>query len=351
MRVDSLSLKNYRNYKTKEITFRPGLNVVFGDNGMGKTNVVESIYFCSYLRSHRTKSDLELIHFDSDFAKISLKSSKDYEIIVNKNTKMCKINDLLVKKQSEYLGDLKVVFFSPETIDLLLKSPHERRKYLDLLLCVLDPMYVKELQQFSKIIKERNDYLKQLQINSLADKDFFDIITDKYVELSTAIYKKRYKLVEKLNIYIKQFFSEFFDFEIDLEYNVKYNFNFDNYSEELKRKLDSKYGKELQLGLTTVGPNRDDLDFLVDKRSAKFFSSKGQQRIVLISLKLAELFVIYDKFNVFPILILDDVLSELDKVRQNKLFNVLKEQRIQVIVTTASLHDISVGMEYNLIEI
>ncbi len=349
MNIEKLKLKNFRNYSDKEITFKPNLNVIFGFNGIGKTNIVESIYACSYLNSPRTKSDSELINFDSEGAVVEVQSKFDLRLVINRERKVCYKNGVLIKKQSEFLGLLKVVFFSPETVDLLLKSPVERRKYLDLLLCILDPVYIKHLNSFNKIIKQRNDYLKQLYINSLADRSFLDVINDEYVKLSGIIFRKRASLAAELNKLANEFFKNFFTDSLDIVYDVKYKLSYENYEQDLLEKLNSRYEKELQLGQTTVGPNRDDLIFYIDSRDAKYFCSKGQQRTILISLKIAEAFIIKNKFDDFPILILDDVLSELDEKRQNLLFSLIKSYDIQVIVTAASINDINSGLEYNLI--
>ncbi len=351
MKVKKLKLRNYRNHKSIELDFEPDINVIFGHNGSGKTNIAESVYFVSYLNSHRTSHYSELINFEEEFAKISLYSDDVYEIILNKGSKKCSYNSSIIPKQSDYIGLFKSVLFSPETIDLLLKSPSERRKYIDLLICMVDSTYIHIIKEYSYALKQRNDYLKQMLINSLADKDYFDIINDKYVEMSLIIYNKRRMFIEEISSYVNKIFRNFFDLDLCVNYEVQSKIDFECLEESFRKKLDSRFERELSLGSTITGPSRDDISFNIDGHNVKYFGSKGQQRIVLISLKLAEIEIIHKYTNVYPVLILDDVLSELDETRQNRLFSFLSLNSIQSIITTTDVNDIRDNVKFNKINL
>lgn len=347
MVVKNIQLTNYRNHKNINVELSDNINVIFGCNGVGKTNIVESVYFISYLKSFRTNSDKELINYDSDFAKIDLKTeSNTYQVIVTNKSKKCSFNNSLIAKQSDYVGKLKSVVFSPETIDILLKSPSERRKYIDMIICMIDPTYIHSIREFNHLIKQRNDYLKQLYINNLADKTYLDVLNERFCVVSEVIYSKRDKLIKELQVNANSVFKNFFDYDLNLVYDIQKGIDLNDAKNTLLKKLDERYERELYLGTTTTGPTRDDLIFNIDGHNARQFASKGQQRIVMISLKLAEIDLIYNNTNEYPVLILDDVLSELDEVRQNYLFKVLRQKNIQTIITTTDINDIKNDIEF-----
>ncbi len=351
MIVKSISLTNFRNHKSINVDLHEGINVIFGSNGIGKTNIVESIYYISYLKSFRTSNDRDLINYDSEFTKIDVKTSSNYSVIISKNSKKCLINGSLYNKQSEFIGNLKSVVFSPETIDLLIKSPSERRKYIDMLICMVDSTYVYVIKEFNHLIKQRNDYLRKVAQTNNLDKIYLDVLNEKFISLSEKIYKKRFEIISELSYFAKTIFNQFFDFSFDIVYEIQSGIDLNNIRDTLLQKLESRYERELYLGSTTTGPTRDDLVFLVDNHNAKIFASKGQQRAVLISLKLAEVEVIKKYCNCYPILILDDVLSELDSKRQNYLFEVLSNRKIQSIITTTDLKDIKIDNKFNKIKL
>ncbi len=351
MKIKKIELVNYRNHQNITVDLSDNINVICGNNGSGKTNIAESIYFISYLKSFRTNNDQELINFNSDFAKINILNEDNYEIVLSKNSKKCIINNVVYKKQSDYLGKLKSVVFSPESIDILIKSPSERRKYIDMLICMVDPTYINTIKEFTHIIKQRNDYLKQMYINNLSDKTYLEVLNDKLISTSKIIYEKRSATIDDLSIYANTIFKNFFDFDFEIIYEVQSGIDLNNIEETLKNKLEQRYDRELALGTTITGPSRDDLVFNINNHNAKFYSSKGQQRIILISLKLAEVEIIREKLGTVPILILDDVLSELDEVRQNYLFAVLNQKSIQTIITTTDINEIKKNLEFNVIEL
>ncbi len=351
MVIKRISLTNFRNHNSINVDLDNNINVIFGSNGIGKTNIVESIYYCSYLKSFRTNNDRDLINYNCDFARIEIETTNKYQIIIAKNSKKCSINNTLYAKQSEFIGNLKSVVFSPETIDLLIKSPSERRKYLDMLLCMIDDSYINVIKEFNHLLKQRNDYLKQIVANNHSDSTYLAVLNERFVKLSETIYMKRAKIVTELNDFAKQAFAKFFDFSFEINYEIQKGIDLDNISETLTKKLNERYERELYLGTTSTGPTRDDLVFTIDDHNAKVFGSKGQQRTILISLKLAEVEIINKYCKQYPVLILDDVLSELDEQRQNHLFTLLSTRNIQTIITTTDLNDIKSVNNFNKIKL
>lgn len=351
MKIARLVLKNYRNHHNLDLNFNNNINVIYGCNGSGKTNIAESIYFISYLSSHRTNNFSDIINFNADFSKITLYSENEYEVILTKGAKKCSYNKSIVAKQSEFVGLFKSVIFSPETIDLLLKSPGERRKYIDQIICMIDATYIHIIKEYNYALKQRNDYLKQMLINSLADKTYFDIINEKYIECCVKIYQRRSKYIQEISILINEYFKKFFDFELTLTYEIQSKLDLNNIEKTFKSKLEERYNRELSLGTTITGPSRDDLVFKIDEHNVKLFGSKGQQRIALISLKLAEIELITKYCSTCPVLILDDVLSELDESRQNILFEMLSKNDVQTIITTTDINDINKNINFNKISI
>ncbi|MFV0499004.1 MAG: DNA replication/repair protein RecF [Bacilli bacterium] len=351
MKIKSLVLFNYRNHLKLNMKLDDNINVIYGSNGMGKTNIIESIYFVSYLNSYRANKFNEVINFDSNFAKIHLTSDSIYEVIISNNKKKCLLNNRVIPKQSDFIGVFKSVLFSPETIDILLKSPSQRRKYIDIFICMIDNTYIHVIKEFHYILKQRNEYLRQMMINSLTDKKYFDILNERYVKTSLIIYRKRKLVIKELNDYAKNIFKEFFDFDLSIKYEVQSKINFDDLESSFINKLEIKFEQELYKGNTLVGPSYDDIIFNINNRNVKFFGSKGQQRVVLISLKLAEIMVISKFTNTAPILILDDVLSELDEKRQNILFDFLSSKDLQTIITTTDYNDIKNNICFNKISL
>ncbi len=343
MIIENLMLKNYRNYSDFTIDFKPNFNVILGENGVGKTNLVEAIYYTSFLSSYRTNQDTSLIKFlEEDFV-IKIKTNDYFAIEYKNKQKTLKYNYKKISKQSEFYSLLKVVYFSPETIDLLIKGPNIRRKYLDMIISSYDKEYLYHLSAYNYVLKQRNEYLKQMLINNLATEDYLKIIDEKLLVHGQYLVEKREKLILRFNELCEDLFQNFFEFPLRLEYIT----STDNFLEKLTERLN----RDISLGQTQVGPHRDDFKFLVDNRDARYFCSKGQQRLLLITLKIAELSIVYKITNEKPILILDDVLSELDSQRQLRLFNYLSKLDIQTIITTTELNDFLLNNTLNIIQL
>lgn len=280
--LKKIELTNYRNHSYVQLDFFNNLNIIYGDNALGKTNIVEAIYYCTYLTSHRTNHDVELIKFDSDFAKIKLFSDDNYELVISKNQKLLKINDVKISRQKDFYASFYTVLFSPESIDILLRGPNYRRRFLDMLISSYDKIYLSHLSSYQHLLKQRNEYLKQMLINNLASKDYLEVIDQQISIDAQYIYEKRFDCVSFLNQKCHDIFLNFFDLDLVIGYDMQFDIlNFDEYHQLMKLKLD----RDMVLGQTQVGPHKDDLIFNVNNHNARYFCSKGQQRIVLIDRK------------------------------------------------------------------
>lgn len=345
MYIKNIWLKNFRNYDDIKIDLKNGINIIYGDNAQGKTNLLESIYVLGLTKSHRSFIDNNLIKQGSveSFIKGTInKNNIDTKYEVNLgNNKLLKIDSDIIKKNSDYISNVNIIIFYPDDIDLIKGSPNIRRRFLNLELSQLYSSYLIVLNDYQKLLKMRNDYLKNSFQNF--DKNYFNIITDYLIEKAVIIYKMRNKFIEKLNTYVKKIYL---DISSISNFNIKYktSYNFENYNiDYLKKKLRELYENNLENDLkyktTTIGPHKDDIEFYINKFNIKQYGSQGQQRMAVLAIKLAEIeiFKIYKKEN--PILLLDDVFSELDSTKKNNLLNYIKND-IQTIITTTDLNNI-----------
>jgi len=330
MYIDSMKLENFRNYESQEIEFNKNINVFFGDNAQGKTNILESIYLCALGRAFRTRRDNELINFSQKNALVKMnyiKSDREGKIEINIfDKKYIKINDIKCKKMSELLGKINVVLFCPDDLKILKEGPSERRKFLDIMISSLRPNYVFALNKYIKVLEQRNILLRQIKFNQ-AKIDNLDIWDIKIAELGNKLYNYRKEFVEKLNKKIYNIHNEFSKESIKIEYLsdcTDYNIFLDN----LKKTRE----KDVIRGYTQIGIHKDDLIFYINDKKVNVYASQGQCRSVVLSLKFSELEVIYEEIGEYPILLLDDVMSELDEKRKLKLIEIIKNY--QVIITS-----------------
>ena len=329
MYIQKIKLENFRNYENQEIEFDKNVNIIYGDNAQGKTNILESIFICSLGKSFRTNKEKELINKEKEFAKIEMKSSKeDRDIKINfeiNEKKKFSINGIPVKRTSEILGKNYIVLFTPEDITILKNEPSKRRRFLNIMISQLRPMYVHLLNQYNKTIEQRNTYLKQIKYEGKPISNL-DIWDEQIVELGTKIYEYRKEFIEKIN-------KKIYDIHLKTtenkeEIKVKYISNIGkNYLECLKKNKNS----DIQKGYTQIGIHRDDFEIYINDNPVSIYGSQGQKRTTIISLKLAEANVIYDEIGERPVILLDDFMSELDKKRIQGLFENIKEN--QVIIT------------------
>lgn len=350
MYIKELQLKNYRNYEALQLFFDPNINVIIGENAQGKTNLLESIYLLGFTKSYRTSNDRELIRWNEEFAKVTAKLKKDnakaipLELIYHSQGKKAKINHLEQKRLSEYIGTMNIVMFAPEDLSLVKGSPQVRRRFIDMELGQIEPMYLYHLAQYQKVLKQRNHLLKQLQ-HDPTDKTFLHVLTDQLTQHAIVILKKRFhflNLLKQWAIPIHKQISRGLE-DLTIFYDSPIEVSESDSEETLDNKLRNAYSKnernEIYRGTTLAGPHRDDLRFFINDKEVKLFGSQGQQRTTALSLKLAEIDLIYDQMKEYPILLLDDVLSELDDFRQSHLLSAI-QGKVQTFVTTTTVDGI-----------
>ena len=351
MFIKQIQLKNYRNYHQLDVNFENKVNVIIGENAQGKTNLLEAIYLLAFTKSYRTSNDRELIRWNEEFAKITGKLMKKQdrtvplELIFHKSGKKAKLNHLEQKRLSEYIGAMNIVMFAPEDLALVKGSPQARRRFIDMELGQIEPMYLYHLGQYQKLLKQRNHMLKQLQYDKGSDITFLHILTEQLVKHAAAILKKRFDFLTLLRKWAQpihyQISRELEDLRIVYDSSVEVLEQDDE--EKLEQKYTEAFAKseqnELRRGTTMVGPHRDDLIFYINDKDVKLFGSQGQQRTTALSLKLAEIDLIYDQIGEYPILLLDDVLSELDDFRQSHLLSTI-QGKVQTFVSTTNIDGI-----------
>lgn len=342
MYIKRLQMLNYRNYKSLNITLGKNVNVFMGDNAQGKTNILEAIYYCAFSKSHRTSKDRDLINWNSNSAYISLLVGKDrldknIDInILKDGKKAIKINKIKVSKIGELFGNFNVVMFSPEDLKIIKDSPGIRRKFIDMELCQLNPKYYYNLVQYNKILNERNVILK----NRNLDKEILDIYDIQLANYGHHIVIDRINYINKLNFYGKDVHREISSGKENIEFryistikdleNIKVNFY-----ETLKKNRK----KDIEKGITSIGPHRDDFIVLINDIDTKSFGSQGQQRSAVLTMKFSSLKIIKEITSEYPVLLLDDVLSELDFNRKRYILSTIGE--IQTIITCTGIEDIT----------
>ncbi len=338
MQLLGISLNNFRNYSNEVIRFSDGLNIVSGNNASGKTNLVEAIYYAGLGKSPRTSKDKELIKWEKDSAFITIKLQKKYrshiiEIMIDKQgKKRIAIDKIPVRKISELIGILNVVYFSPDELDIIKESPVERRKFLDISLSQQKKLYFNNLVRYNKIISQRNKLIKNNRDIKII-KDNLPIWDSQLSRVGASIIKDRYEFVEKLSVITKNEHDMLTqgkeNLYISYESKIK-NDSLQEMEKQISVLLKESYDKDINLGYTTIGSHRDDLSIKINDIDVRKFGSQGQKRTTALSLKLAEV-KLFTELGEKPILILDDVLSELDEYRQSALLKVVSE--VQTFLT------------------
>ena len=349
MIVKSLELKDYRNYSNLSMQFHNGTNILYGENAQGKTNILEAIYLCGTTKSHRGSKDKEIVMFQEEEAHVRIILEKNQiphriDLHLKKNkAKGVAIDGIPIKKQGELFGMLNLVFFSPEDLYIIKNGPSERRRFLDLELCQLDKIYLSFLTSYNKTLIQRNNLLKQISSNrNLLDTLY--IWDSKLVEYGRKIIETRDDFVVRLNALVGEIHKKLTGGKEELILQYEPNVRAVDFEDKLKKSLD----KDLYLKMTHVGPHRDDLCFLLGKIDIRKYGSQGQQRTAALSCKLAEIDLVKSVIKENPILLLDDVLSELDRSRQTHLLNSIGD--IQTMITCTGLEEfINLRFEYNKI--
>ncbi|KRM59918.1 hypothetical protein C5L31_000075 [Secundilactobacillus malefermentans] len=351
MYLKNMSLHHFRNYEAIDVTFKNGINILLGENAQGKTNLLEAIYFLALTRSHRTNSDRELISWDAEAAQVVGRVQKQttsvpLEIDLGKSGKRAKINHLEQAKLSQYIGQLNVILFAPEDLSLVKGSPQVRRRFIDMEFGQMNSRYLYNLSQYRTILKQRNRYLKELRSHKESDLVFLDVLSDQLAAYGAEIIWERLKLLKELEHWAAEVHqeisqgSERLTFRYITPLEKEQLVSTDTIYEGLKKLFEEKREKELFQRTTLFGPHRDDLQFFVNDKNVSTYGSQGQQRTAALSVKLAEIDLMKAETGEYPVLLLDDVLSELDDNRQTHLLTAIQD-KVQTFLTTTSLSGVA----------
>ena len=348
MYINKIKLLNFRNYDEQEINLNKNINIFYGDNAQGKTNIIESIFLCSIGKSYRTSKDKELIKFNKDISSVFIefeKSDRSGTIKIELNDKKnIFVNGIKIKKLSELLGNLNIVIFNPDDILILKEGPQKRRRFIDVMISQLRPNYIYYLNLYNKTLEQRNNYLKQIK-NDNKSEEMLEIWDEKLAEYGEKIYLYRNEFIEKIKNKINTIHNNITENKenLKLEY-ISDCFKKENYLNLLKerRKLD------IIKGFTTRGAHRDDFNIYINNDLVNIYGSQGQNRTVVLSLKISEMQVIYDEIGEYPILLLDDFMSELDEKRRKNFLEYI--QNTQVIITCTDKID-NINKDYKLFNV
>ena len=348
MYIEKIKLQNFRNYSFEEINLCEGINIFYGDNAQGKTNILESIFLSSLGKSFRTNKDKELIKENENSAKVEINFVKDNrkeKIKVElSEKKIFSVNDIILKKTSEIVGKLNIVLFTPEDINILKNEPIKRRRFLNIMISQLRPLYIHLLSQYNKILEQRNNYLKQIKYEN-KNKENLEIWDEQLIKTGIKIFNYRKEFIEKINKKIKIIHLETTENKENIE--IKYKSNIEN-EEDYRKKIKIKKEEDIQKGYTSIGIHRDDFEIFINKKNVAIFGSQGQQSSSRISLILGEAEVIYDEKEDYPVLLLDDFMSELDKKRVKGFVKRITNN--QVLITCTEKLDID-NMVYNIFKV
>ena len=358
MRIKKLKVENFRNLENLDIEFSEGVNIIYGNNAQGKTNIIESIYIFSFGKSFRANKDIELLKFDKEYFLSNIEiMKKDRELEMDfgfdkiSNKKMIKVNGVIQKKISDIIGKLNVVVFKPEDIKIVTDSPIIRRKYIDYLISSISKSYLENITKYKKVMEERNNLLKEIKLRlkgsknlDETDSNFLDVYDKLLSKLNCEIYNERKRVIEKLNNYIYDIHLKLTENYINNEkLHIKYVSNVAEDIEKMYNNLNKSRLNDISKGYTSLGIHRDDYIISINSLDVSIYGSQGQKKSSIISLKLSELKVIEEVIGEKPVLLLDDYMSELDERRRLKFLDIIED--IQIIITTT--HKISIDGKEN----
>lgn len=338
MIVDSVKLENFRNYQSLKLKFNQGTNIFYGDNAQGKTNILESVYVCGTTKSHRSSKDREMIQFDQDESHIRMKivrkgSPVKIDMHLRKNkTKGIAVNGVPIRKASELLGIANFVFFSPEDLNIIKNGPAERRRFVDMELCQLNKVYLYHLSNYNKVVNQRNKLLKEISFRP-DFLDTLDIWDEQMVEYGKKVIEERDIFIHRLNEIMYQIHGKLSGEREEIQVSYDANVSAEEFGDTLRRNRD----RDLKMKVSLTGPHRDDICFQIRNVDIRKYGSQGQQRTTALSLKLSEIEMVKQELHDTPILLLDDVLSELDSHRQGYLLDSIHD--IQTMITCTGLDD------------
>ena len=354
MQIKKLFLENFRNYEREEIVFKDGLNVLFGKNAQGKTNCAEAVFYLCTGTSLRIRNDKQLIKIGSDRARIKADAENRYgkvsvEAEISETKREIRINGNKISKNADLMGHLNSVFFSPGELRLIQDGPDERRRFMNVSISQTSPAYYTALLRYNKILDQRNALLKNFDVNMVLET--LPVWDEQLCKYAAVIIKKRRDFIEKLSPYAKEMHAFLTDGaeELTVTPDKNYQGTEEEIAERLLKKLESGYEKDLRLGFTTVGPHRDDLEVTLSGIDAKAYGSQGQQRTCALSLKLAEVQIFKELSGEYPVLVLDDVMSELDLRRRRKLLQ--KIDGMQTILTCTHAERVLYGADSHRIKV
>lgn len=340
MIIESVDLQNYRNYEFLNMTFDNKINIIYGDNAQGKTNILESLYVCATSKSHRGSKDKDIIRFGNDEAHIKVMVKKhgmnyrlDMHLKKNK-TKGIAVNGIPIRRAVELFGIINIIIFSPEDMNIIKNGPSERRRFMDMELSQLDKIYLSNLVNYNKVVVQRNKLLKQLQFSGDSGLvDMLDVWDMQLVRYGSEIIKRRMDFIDNINSIIQPVHSKLSGNKEILNLRYIPCTTTDNFKDEVIRSRE----RDIKFKMTNVGPHKDDVAFFINDKDVRKYGSQGQQRTCALSLKLAEIELVKKVINDTPVLLLDDVLSELDANRQNFLLDSIGN--IQTIITCTGLDE------------
>jgi len=349
MVLDNISLVNFRNYSKLNINFSKSINILIGDNAQGKTNILEAIYVLAITKSHRAMIDSSIIKENEQFCKLKGKVninnlSRNLEFFLSNNEKKVSINNKQIKRLTDYISKFNIIIFTPDDLDLIKGSPGVRRKFLNVEIGQLDNNYLNILNDYNKLLKTRNEYLKRITNKKGLNEKYLEVLTDKLIEKAIYIYQKRFEFIGLLNERINLIYSDIMNRDnLSIKYSNNLNikeFDSDAIKEILQNKFKNNLSKEILLGTTLNGPHKDDIIFRLNENDIKTYGSQGQQRACILSVKLAEISIFKNKTNEMPLVLLDDIFSELDDTKKNNIIKYINKD-MQVIITTTDLNQIN----------
>lgn len=347
MYLKKLKLHNFRNYRSLNVTLTKGINIIYGENAQGKTNLLESIYVLGFTKSHRNFIDNNLINNESEYLTIEGIVNKEkidnkFNIYIDNKNKILKYNNNTIKKVSDYISKMNIIIFYPDDLELIKGSPIDRRKYINLELSQLYSNYYILINEYNKILKLRNEYLKKINKKISVDKNYIEILTNYLIDKSIMIYKMREKFINKINNYCGEIYKNIMNldgFSIKYKPSVEIDLRDHNIKEKLKDEYDKKIDYDIKICSTNLGPHKDDIEFYLGDKNLKYYGSQGQQRVAVLALKLAEIEIFKKYKETTPILLLDDIFSELDDNKKNNLLKYISKN-IQTIITTTDLNNL-----------
>lgn len=343
MLIRQIKLNNYRNYNTLTLPLNPNLNIIIGSNGIGKTNILESIIVISNTKSFRTLNDKELIKKEEEYSKIDIDADVGkLKVVINQEGKSLFINNEPLKKTSEFIGKLNAILFKPADLELFSVSPKERRKLLDIELGKISNNYLNNLLLYNKLLKDKNRLLKENNI----DNNYLDLINEQMIPCIEVIIKKRIEFFKKINLWISDYYQMISNTKTKIEIIYKACSSID----DIKENLNKSKEKDSIYRYTTFGPHHDDYYFKFDDYELNSVASQGQKRMVFIAFKFALIKYIENMTSSKPIILLDDVLSELDLNNRNRLIQMLPSDA-QILITDTDIKGIKIEKKFNLIKL